>query len=295
MGILFSSFDAKVFVQLEDASRKYVVYCSKCRRRLLPLGCQSIPKERLEYGILLQNSFIRCVWCDKKVEVVGNTVRWDGALPSKESAAPAGMRPLAIAVCGLYQKSVDRAICSLAEALRDGPEWTLQRLPVRRSTLRHGPVGLNSPTDILFVVHRVSGARTPLTDDSGLYTQFLEKAWDMCSAVVLLLLDVSFGYLRRLLEEQPTLQWLMIRRRFVPVFVYSLADPKEIGDEEEDDGADPVGVAAEEECSWFPGLIQHICSEQPKKNPLVLGMPVPDGLSLSSPEDLLRSWLPPVS
>lgn len=289
MGLLFSSFDAKVLVQLEGAPKKYVVYCSRCRRRLLPVGCQAIPKERIEDSVFMQHSFIRCTWCDKKVEVVGDAFRWDGALSSKDSP-PTGMRPLSIAVCGLYKNAIDRTVHSLEAALHDGPELTLQRLSLRRSTLRAGPEGLNLPTDVLFLVHNVCGARTPLTDDSGLYTPFLEKAWEMCAVVVLLLLDVPFAYLQRLLEEQPTLQWLLIRRRFIPVIVNGSQCTEDSATEDDVNGR--TGVATDDECGfWFPSLVQRICTEQPKKYPLVLGDPVPDIMPLSSQDELIRSWL----
>jgi len=166
---------------------------------------------------------IVCRRCGTKTAAeVGSFPSGDGRrvlVDLSAASCPVQFQPLCVTVAGLYPAWIESA----SKMLRQGPtanrcifqsEIILKRSSLGRPSDKELPTG---PVDLLIVVHKVAGARTPLTDEHGLYTKYLPQAWDRAGLVVLVLLDAPFEHVQRLLEEQPTLRSLLRAGRFLPI------------------------------------------------------------------------------
>mmetsp|Transcript_88640 Transcript_88640/g.237009 ORF Transcript_88640/g.237009 Transcript_88640/m.237009 type:complete len:338 (+) Transcript_88640:79-1092(+) len=202
--------------------------CPQCYCRLCPARPSQtarlwrVPVGDVEAGPFGGASLV-CRRCGgKTAAAVEATPLGDGGdvlVDLSAAACPIQFQPLCVTIAGLYPAWIESASMLLRQAPGANrcmvqSEITLKRSSLGKPSDKELPTG---PVDLLVVVHKVAGARTPLTDECGLYTKYLRQAWDRAGLVVLVLLDAPFEHVQRLLEEQPTLRSLLRAGRFLPI------------------------------------------------------------------------------
>jgi len=121
----------------------------------------------------------------------------------------------------MYESVVTRAAQLLqVHSITEGRAIDVDTRLLRRSELAtlSDCVLPSAPCDLVVIAHRVSGARNPITDANGLYTDLISRAWHRAEVVLICLFDVPHDYLPRLLAEQPTLLRLLRVGRLLPLF-----------------------------------------------------------------------------
>lgn len=136
---------------------------------------------------------------------------------------------------GLYQSVLDECqALLLSHALTgEGPSIQKSLSSVSSRTLKRSEVSTeegvedffkSSDPHLLFVCHKITSQRTPLLDSKGLYTKFVQKGLDQCEVIIFLVDVPTVAYLYLLLSEQPTLKWLFVKQRIIPVFARDSLD-----------------------------------------------------------------------
>lgn len=158
---------------------------------------------------------------------------------SPGASVRAGFRPFSACVCGTYESVVARGARLLrADAVTSGRTVHVVEKTLKRSELaKLGEDNLPPPPiDLFLVVHKISGARNPITDSHGLFGDLIARAWSRADVVLLVLFDMPRDYFATMLKEQPTLLGLLGSGRLLPLFLPSSA-PGDANIGAEDDSA----------------------------------------------------------
>lgn len=261
-----------------------VLGCPRCHRRLCTLGRDSsnssgsvawkVPANRVEKFWLGGGSFLGCRACGRgqlDVKVLSDSAKLGGGGPdlrlvslrsSPGASVRAGFRPFSACVCGTYESVVARGARLLrADAVTSGRtvhvvEKTLKRSELAKLSEDHLPP---PPIDLFLVVHKISGARNPITDAHGLFNDLIARAWSRADVVLLCLFDMpNYEYFSIMLKEQPTLLALMGAGRLLPLFLASGdatggSQEDSVGVSENGSSADADGDQASEsaEAAWW--------------------------------------------
>lgn len=227
MGFMLSrpSFSATLADALEKGRQNLSEYkglemvldCSRCYTRLAPLEWKAdrwtvvTPADRF-VSPFFGSPYVRCRICGER--------NLAPTLPTRR------VRPFSVLLAATYASVVERARSIVEQLLAGHCALHLTEMVIRRSALADPQEKdlPSPPLELALLVHKVSGARNPITDSKGLYTAWLERVWVRVDVVVVLLLDVTPAYLATMLEEQPTLRGLYAVGRLIPVFSDETAD-----------------------------------------------------------------------